>query len=255
MQKQHNALKQNGKVTRISAGKGAFTLIELLVVVAIIAILAALLLPALASAKERAKTTACLNNLRQIGGALSLYVDDNGDGVPSARSFGVAAGDTVGAAQTFNFTVDYGGVISLLHLGNDRALWCPSDLKQVPANFATISNLSPVSYDYRFVVWNDSVLYPGLRLLSFARPTGQVIYHEAYDFHYARLYPVMYPLVAPTENALYADCHVRLWKVKFQQNGPGSLYDPNWFTYGINGQFNTDAPNIGGDISSGFDSD
>ncbi len=253
MLKRRNALKKHAKSVRLSAGQRAFTLVELLVVIAIIAILAALLLPGLAAAKERAKTTACLNNLRQIGVALSIYVDDNGDQVPSARSFGVAAGDAVGAAQAFGQTEEYGGVISLLNVGNDRALWCPSDLQQVPASYATIARDSFVSYDYRFVVWNDSVDYPGLKLSDFARPSSQVIYHEAYDFHYARLYPVMYPLVAPTENALYADCHVRTWKVKFRQNGPASLYDPNWFTYGGNGQFNTGAPNIGGDISGGFD--
>src|SRR5260370_16705519 len=73
--------------------KSGFTLIELLVGIAIIAILAAMLLPALAKAKDRAIRTACKNNLKQINIGFTLYANDNRDYLPSGGVPGYWAWD------------------------------------------------------------------------------------------------------------------------------------------------------------------
>jgi prepilin-type N-terminal cleavage/methylation domain-containing protein len=65
-----------------------FTLIELLVVIAIIAILAALLLPALAAAREKARRSSCMNNLKQMAVALESYASDYGQYFPSSPAYG-----------------------------------------------------------------------------------------------------------------------------------------------------------------------
>ena len=79
---------------RSDAGKrNGFTLIELLVVIAIIAILAAILFPVFAQAREKARQTSCLSNLKQMGNALMMYVQDYDETLPMAGR-NLAAGET-----------------------------------------------------------------------------------------------------------------------------------------------------------------
>lgn len=78
-------------VPKSSRHHAGFTLIELLVVIAIIAILAAILFPVFAQAREKARQTACLSNLKQIGNALTMYVQDYDESLPRAFSGGTIA--------------------------------------------------------------------------------------------------------------------------------------------------------------------
>jgi prepilin-type N-terminal cleavage/methylation domain-containing protein len=167
-----------------SLRRGGFTLVELLVVIAIIVILAALLLPALGRAKERPQVTRCLSNLRQIGYAVHMYVDDNAGTFPPEANKPIT---NVGSAGFEIYDLALGGkdpdpdpTFWCIAPATNRPLYpylkaselfhCPADKGQEegwldfasfsgdwkPSNYETLG----CSYRYNAVLWDEQTREP-----------------------------------------------------------------------------------------------
>jgi len=149
--------------------KRAFTLIELLVVIAIIAILAAMLLPALSSAKQRAWTTRCNSNLHQVGLGMRMFADDNNEYYPES------GGDIYWG--TTDFSPPFGsGKPSWMeqifpYIGNTNVYDCPGNVQlaaklQGPFNYFNGCNAAYVATGGFAAVKSTSILYPSAFVLG-----------------------------------------------------------------------------------------
>lgn len=165
--------------------KAGFTLIELLVVIAIIAILAAILFPVFAQAREKARATSCLSNTRQLGTAVRMYVQDYDEMFPFAANL------EDGFADAGKW---YGKNKLQPYIKNEGILLCPSMTR-----FSQYNQLCTYSYNihlgyFYYPAGGNYSFYTGASDGALAYPAQTAVINCAKPswFYYDRLYGGIY---------------------------------------------------------------
>ena len=209
-----------------NTNKNGFTLIELLVVIAIIAILAAILFPVFAQAREKARATQCLSNFKQVGTATMMYCADWDNTYPSFYAIlakfvpeQLAGKDrnnfdwywTSGyLGQHHHMTMHYLGTVDQVmpYVKNMNMFYCPSSGKKASNLGKGIDDTTTTMY--RFATTVDT-FRKEITDSDFVKPSQFVIWHEWAAYHYNKAGNGGQKQIKV--NAVFADGHAAIWKV------------------------------------------
>ncbi len=221
--------------------KNGFTLIELLVVIAIIAILAAILFPVFAKAREKARQIACVSNLKQIGTALMMYVQDYDETYPSIPWNTVSGGNYYTESNCYIYNGEYTGSCGYRtqlepYIKNGNVFKCPSDSECIISSDNSNNGHYQTSYVYRNwmalaggspqPIW-DRTGKP-LTLSQFGYPSQIFIIYERYHFHDNTWGSANAP-----ENVIFADGHAKSYPASVLGRPNAGDWDFHWPMYGV----------------------